>query len=180
MARKWYTVKHCAREAFMRYFFVMPSPVGELTLTEEDGRLVGLSFERGRISDAAEQPTPLLLCAKTQLEEYFSGRRRAFVLPLAPRGTPFQQAVWQALRQIPYGETRTYGEIAGQIGRPRAARAVGMASHQNPIAVIQPCHRVIGVSGRLIGYAGGLDRKAYLLRLEQKSGAVFKGNDIPF
>lgn len=155
----------------MRYFFVMPSPVGELTLTEEDGQLVGLSFERGRISDAAEQPTPLLLCVKTQLEEYFSGRRRAFDLPLAPKGTPFQQAVWQALRQIPYGETRTYGEIAVQIGRPRAARAVGMANRQNPIAVLQPCHRVIGASGRLTGYAGGLDRKEYLLRLEQKSGA---------
>ncbi len=163
----------------MRYFFVMPSPVGELTLTEEDGRLVGLSFERGRISDAAEQPTPLLMCAKTQLEEYFSGRRRVFDLPLAPTGTPFQQAVWQALRQIPYGETRTYGEIAVQIGRPRAARAVGMANHQNPIAVIQPCHRVVGASGRLTGYAGGLDRKEYLLRLEQTSGTRFSRQRHP-
>ena len=151
----------------MRYFCVMESPVGALTLTEEDEQLIGVCFGGTPVPDAAEAETPLLMQAKQQLNEYFSGERTAFDLPLAPKGTPFQQAVWQALRMIPYGETRTYGEIAAQIGRPRAARAVGMANHQNPIAIIQPCHRVIGTSGRLTGYAGGLDKKEYLLRLEK-------------
>ena len=151
----------------MRYFCVTESPVGALTLTEEDEQLIGVCFSSTPVPDAAEAETPLLMRAKQQLNEYFSGERKAFDLPLAPMGTPFQQAVWQALRQIPYGETRTYGAIAAQIGRPCAARAVGMANHHNPIAIIQPCHRVIGTSGRLTGYAGGLDKKEYLLTLEK-------------
>ena len=111
--------------------------------------------------DAA--PFPLL---RRQLAEYFAGERTAFELPLAPAGTPFQRNVWDALLAIPYGETRSYGELAAAVGKPGAARAVGRANHDNPIGVVIPCHRVIGAGGALTGYAGGLDRKRYLLELE--------------
>ena len=102
-----------------------------------------------------------------ELREYFAGTRRAFTLPLAPAGTPFQQEVWAALREIPYGETRTYGQIAARIGRPKACRAVGMANNRNPIGIVVPCHRVVGASGALVGYAAGLAVKESLLRLER-------------
>ena len=104
--------------------------------------------------------------AKAQLSEYFAGTRQEFTLPLSPKGTPFQQKVWAALQTIPYGQTRSYGEIARQIGSPKAARAVGMANHHNPIAILIPCHRVVGQNGALTGYAGGLERKKALLQLE--------------
>ena len=99
--------------------------------------------------------------------EYFAGARREFDLPLAPKGTPFQKAVWAEMCRIPYGETRTYGQLAAAIGRPSACRAVGGACHSNPIAILQPCHRVVGRSGRLTGYAYGVEMKQYLLELEQ-------------
>ena len=114
----------------------------------------------------APEPTPLLLEACRQLREYFAGQRRSFQLPLAPQGTPFQQQVWQALAEIPYGETRTYGEIAEAIGRKGASRAVGAANHRNPLPIFIPCHRVIGANGSLTGYAGGLETKRFLLALE--------------
>ncbi|MBQ5703191.1 MAG: methylated-DNA--[Peptococcaceae bacterium] len=101
-----------------------------------------------------------------QLEEYFAGLRAAFSLPLAPEGTDFQKAVWRELENIPYGETRTYGQIARALGNPKTSRAVGMANHKNPVAIMIPCHRVIGADGSLTGYAGGLDIKETLLRLE--------------
>jgi methylated-DNA-[protein]-cysteine S-methyltransferase len=101
-----------------------------------------------------------------QLDQYFAGRRQCFELPLAPRGTAFQLAVWQALQRIPYGRTRSYSDLAAQIARPRAVRAVGAANGANPLAIVIPCHRVIGRDGSLTGYAGGLARKALLLRLE--------------
>ncbi len=113
-----------------------------------------------------KQDTPLLLEAKRQLEEYFAGLRAAFSLPLAPKGTEFQKRVWRELENIPYGKTSTYGQIAEAIGNPNASRAVGGANHHNPIAIMIPCHRVIGADGRLTGYAGGLDIKETLLRLE--------------
>ncbi|MCM1251055.1 MAG: methylated-DNA--[protein]-cysteine S-methyltransferase, partial [Alistipes sp.] len=113
------------------------------------------------------EPTPLLRRAVQELQEYFDGVRRSFDLPLAPAGTPFQQQVWSALLEIPYGETRTYGEIAARIGRPKACRAVGMANNRNPIAIFVPCHRVVGASGALVGYAAGLSVKEFLLRLEE-------------
>lgn len=100
------------------------------------------------------------------MREYFAGVRWEFTLPLAPKGTPFQQKVWEALRTIPYGQTKSYGEIARQIGSPMGARAVGMANHRNPIAILIPCHRVVGKKGELTGYAGGLWRKQALLNLE--------------
>ena len=123
--------------------------------------------------------TPLLLRGIGQLEEYFTGARKTFDLPLAPGGTPFQQAVWQALTAIPWGETRSYGQIAREIGRPGAARAVGMANHRNPLPILIPCHRVIGAGGRLVGYAGGLELKQALLRLESGGKVPFDGQTRP-
>ena len=104
--------------------------------------------------------------ARQQLTEYFAGQRREFDLPLAPAGTDFQRRVWELLREIPYGETVTYGELARRLGNPKSARAVGMACNRNPIAIVVPCHRVVGSTGSLTGYAGGLDAKAFLLKLE--------------
>ena len=104
--------------------------------------------------------------ARAQLEDYFAGRRRTFDLPLAPVGTPFQRRVWEALREIPYGETVSYGVLAARLGQPGAGRAVGLANGQNPISIVIPCHRVIGAGGALTGYGGGLERKRWLLALE--------------
>lgn len=114
-----------------------------------------------------ESAPPLLREAVRQIGEYFAGTRRTFTLPLEPAGTPFQLAVWEALRRIPYGQTRTYGEIARQVGRPSACRAVGMANNRNPIVIAIPCHRVVGADGRLVGFAGGLEVKSQLLQLER-------------
>ena len=119
-----------------------------------------------------EEADRLLLRAAAELDEYFAGRRRDFTLPLAPRGTAFQQAVWEALRSIPYGQTRTYAEIAQAVGKPRACRAVGMANHHNPIAILIPCHRVVGSDGSLTGYAAGVGIKAQLLALERRYSAA--------
>lgn len=118
------------------------------------------------LADTAEQETPLLLRAFAQLEEYLAGTRREFDLPLAPAGTPFQRKVWDALLQIPYGQTRSYRQIAEAAESPKGFRAVGMANNRNPIAVFIPCHRVIGADGSMVGYGGGLEIKEHLLRLE--------------
>ncbi len=143
-----------------------------MRLTATDGAITALHFvgagDAGPL-DGCEAPTPLLRRAVQELQAYFAGERRTFDWPLAPAGTPFQQAVWAALREIPYGETRTYGQIAARIGRPKACRAVGMANNRNPIAIIVPCHRVVGASGALVGYAAGLSVKEQLLRLEALS-----------
>ena len=112
------------------------------------------------------EETPLLRAAREALMAYFAGERRDFDLPLDPAGTDFQRAVWEALRAIPYGGTRTYGEIAAAVGRPKAVRAVGQANHVNPLPIFIPCHRVVGKGGALTGYAGGLDLKRALLALE--------------
>ena len=140
-----------------------------LRVMEADGSIVTVTILRqpeAGISDAICRDTPLLLEARRQLEEYFAGLRAAFSLPLAPEGTDFQKAVWRELENIPYGETRTYGQIARALGNPKASRAVGMANHKNPVEIMIPCHRVIGADGSLTGYAGGLDIKETLLRLE--------------
>ena len=148
-------------------FCRLETPVGMIRLEEDGGGITGLTFVR----DAGVFPCfpsegLYLGAARRQLEEYFAGNRRAFDVPLHPRGTPFQMAVWRALTEIPWGETRSYGDIALRLGRPGAARAVGMASHSNPISIFIPCHRVVGKTGKLTGYAGGLEKKAYLLSLE--------------
>lgn len=140
------------------------SPVGRLRLVEEDGVLTGLYFGGG--PETAGEPTELFRRAQAQLEAYFAGNLRKFDLPVRFGGTDFQHAVWEALREIPYGTTCTYGEIARRIGRPKAVRAVGHAIGQNPISIIVPCHRVIGKDGSLTGFAGGLPVKARLLEIE--------------
>ena len=139
------------------------SPVGPLTLGECDGALTGIWFR----DEAAGDHTPLLDEAAKQLADYFGGRRRDFDLPLAPAGTPFQREVWSALRAIPYGQTRSYKDIAAAVGRPAACRAVGMANNRNPLPIVVPCHRVVGASGALTGYAAGVEVKRQLLDLEK-------------
>ena len=148
----------------------VPSPVGPLTLagvgqTLMHLRMPGQTYDPDRSGWIPAGPDAFADAA-AQLEAYFAGALSDFTLDLRLIGTPFQQRVWAALRTIPYGETRSYGQIAAQIGAPAAARAVGLANGRNPIAIVVPCHRVIGASGRLTGYGGGLDRKQILLALE--------------
>jgi len=151
---------------------VLDSPLGPLTLMAVDGALSGLYLEYRRHPPAEEalgEPDPAPFTeAADQLAAYFDGTLTEFDLPLAPGGTPFQRTVWAALQRIPYGETVTYGELAARIGRPTAARAVGLANGRNPISIVVPCHRVIGSSGGLTGYGGGLDRKRQLLDFESR------------
>lgn len=151
----------------MEKIFFYDTPIGRLGIAEEGGALTRLSFLTGPPPGTVLEETPPIARCKAELDEYFAGQRKDFDLPLAPKGTDFQQRVWAALREIPYGETRTYGEIAAAAGNPKAARAVGMANNRNPIAVIVPCHRVVGSNGKLVGYAGGLDKKEFLLDLER-------------
>lgn len=146
----------------MIYSYTTQSPVGALTVSADEESILGLRFGEG----GTTEPNGLILNALRQLDEYFAGSRKSFDLPLDPHGTPFQRRVWAALCDIPYAETRTYGQIAANIGNEKASRAVGMANNRNPIAIIIPCHRVIGVSGKLVGYAGGLETKRFLLELE--------------
>lgn len=148
----------------------LPSPIGDLWLCQEDDAITRLTGTQPvDIAGYTYKNTPLLTEAARQLEMYFSKELLSFELPLAPKGTPFQQAVWAALRDIPYGEIRTYKQIAEAIGRPKAFRAVGQANHNNPIMIIQPCHRVVGSNGSLTGFAYGTDMKQFLLDLEKKS-----------
>jgi len=150
---------------------VMDSPVGPLTLVATGGALSGLYMEQQRYRPGeetfGERDDSLFAEAVEQLAEYFAGDRTEFDLPLALSGTVFQRTVWSALREIPYGETVSYGEIAMRIGRPTAARAVGLANGKNPVGIIVPCHRVVGSTGDLTGYGGGLDRKRHLLDFER-------------
>ncbi|MFD1152105.1 methylated-DNA--[protein]-cysteine S-methyltransferase [Saccharothrix hoggarensis] len=152
---------------------VVDSPVGEITLVARDGALAGLYLTEHRhrpafetFGDRDDGPFGEVVA---QLEEYFAGERTDFDLPLHPVGTPFQRTVWQALRGIGFGETVSYGELAARIGRPTASRAVGLANGKNPISIIVPCHRVVGSTGALTGYGGGIERKRLLLAFE--SGA---------
>ena len=151
---------------------LMPSPVGQLTLVARDGKLSAILWEteranRVRLGELHEaNDSPMLLETERQLNEYFAGNRHQFALELDFAGTDFQKLVWQALLTIPFGETRSYSQIAQQIGNPKAVRAVGAANGRNPISIIAPCHRVIGTSGGLTGFAGGLEAKQYLLALE--------------
>lgn len=150
---------------------VTDSPVGHLTLMAMGGSLVGVYMgEEGHESPpdtVDDADTTVLTEAAKQLDEYFAGRRTEFDLPMIFDGTPFQRQVWAALRTIPYGETMSYGELAGRIGRPAAVRAVGLANGRNPISIVVPCHRVIGSNGDLTGYGGGIERKRFLLSLER-------------
>jgi methylated-DNA-[protein]-cysteine S-methyltransferase len=156
-----------------RYFHkITRTPVGRLTLVASDRGLAAVLWENERAGRvpltlyAEDSEHPVLLAAERQLGEYFAGQRRRFELPFDVIGTPFQRAVWNALLSIPFGETRSYGEIAAALGRPGAARAVGAANGRNPLSIVAPCHRVIGSTGRLTGFAGGVAVKAALLALE--------------
>jgi methylated-DNA-[protein]-cysteine S-methyltransferase len=150
---------------------VIDSAIGRLLLLGEDGALAALHMEPFAIPAGARPDAPAFREAEEQLGAYFAGELTEFDLPLAPHGTPFQLRVWDALTEIPYGTTTTYGAVAAAVGRPDAVRAVGACNGQNPIAVIVPCHRVIGADGSLVGYGGGLDRKRLLLELEAEHAA---------
>jgi methylated-DNA-[protein]-cysteine S-methyltransferase len=150
---------------------VVDSPVGPLTLVGQDGVLTGLYMDEQRHRPAEQtfghvdaEPFRDVI---EQLAAYFAGDLKTFDLPLGLHGTPFQRTVWAALREIPYGETVSYGELANHIGRPGAARAVGLANGKNPIGIVVPCHRVVGVGGDLTGYGGGIERKQHLLTFER-------------
>ncbi len=140
--------------------------MGKITVACEGEVIVRISFGEDIRDGEKQMGNERTGRAFEELEEYFQGKRREFDLPLSPEGTEFQRRVWAALREIPYGETRSYSEIAEQVGNPKAVRAVGMANHRNPIAIMIPCHRVIGKNGSLTGYAGGLSLKEKLLKLE--------------
>ena len=148
----------------MIYHYTYDTALGSVTFAEEDGALLAISTHRS--VEGVCQETTLIKEAYRQLTEYLKGERETFDLPLNPKGTDFQKRVWKALCDIPYGETRSYKQIAEAIGNPKAVRAVGMANNRNPLLIVVPCHRVIGADGKLVGYAAGLDKKAFLLRLE--------------
>ena len=150
----------------MRSAWIVETPIGLLTLVEEDGALVQVRFGKN-LKDEPLIQTSLLAQAARELEEYFRGERKIFGVKLAPKGTPFQQKCWQVLADIPYGQTRTYRQQAEMVGNANACRAVGMSNHRNPIPVFIPCHRVVGANGKLAGYAGGLEIKEKLLILER-------------
>ena len=168
--RRRRTESEFARMSFT--FITLPSLVGELKLVANGSRLAAILWEndrpnRVRLGPMTEAPdNPVLLKTARQLEEYFAGTRNCFELELDFVGTDFQKQVWAALLTIPFGETRTYSQMAQQIGKPTAVRAVGAANGRNPISIVAPCHRVIGASGKLTGFAGGLEAKERLLRLE--------------
>lgn len=147
-------------------FLVFDTPLGQMALAEESGALTHLFLPGEGIPRLVSRETPLLSKGRDEILAYLRGERRSFDLPLDPMGTPFQQAVWAELRRIPYGETRSYAQVAAGIGKPKAVRAVGQANHRNPLPIFIPCHRVIGASGKLTGYGGGLDLKEKLLELE--------------
>lgn len=153
----------------MQSVFFYEYPVGPLGIIEEEGAITGVFFGKKPPPGCGIAATPGIKKAADQLAEYFARTRRSFDLPLALKGTDFQIAVWEALLTIPLGETRAYQDIAALIGRPKAARAVGMANNRNPLVIIVPCHRVIGKDGGLTGYGGGLPIKRYLLDLEAGS-----------
>ena len=159
-----------------RKIFFYDFPPGRMMIAENGAALTHLHFSRESSFEGARvKESALLKEAALQLEQYFAGKRKAFDLPLALKGTAFQLKVWRALQEIPYGQTRSYGEIAQAVGNKRAARAVGGANNKNPISIIIPCHRVIGADGKLVGYGGGLEKKVYLLALEKRHSGEREG-----
>ena len=158
-------------------FAYFASPLGPLLLAAADGALRVIRFptaagDAAKPDQAWRRHDAALAAVKAQLAEYFAGRRHAFALPMAPDATPFQAEVLAALQAIPYGETRSYSDIARRIGRPKAVRAVGGANARNPLPIVIPCHRVIGAGGQLTGFGGGIEAKRYLLDLERRSAAA--------
>jgi len=153
----------------MESLFYYQTPIGRIGILENGKAITHLFFEGEPFpTDALVQETQLLQEANRQLQLYFAGQLESFTLPLAPAGTDYMQRVWGALRAIPYGETRSYGEVAAALGNPKAARAVGLANNKNPLPLFIPCHRVIGANQKLVGYRGGLSVKEQLLTLEKQ------------
>ncbi|WP_336029254.1 methylated-DNA--[protein]-cysteine S-methyltransferase [Geodermatophilus sp. FMUSA9-8] len=158
----------------MRAHAVLPSPVGPLTVVADDGALVRLYLSPpGPEADLGVRDDAALAAVAGQLGEYLAGAREAFDLPLRPLGSGFELAVWDELTRIPYGRTTTYGAVARAVGLPGGAQAVGLACGRNPLAVVVPCHRVVGADGGLVGFGGGLARKRFLLDLEQREDRLF-------
>ncbi|MDD4802703.1 MAG: methylated-DNA--[protein]-cysteine S-methyltransferase [Syntrophomonas sp.] len=158
----------------MKNIFFYPTDIGKIGIAASGDNITDLYWEGEQLPpDAIIYETDILKEAGRQLHDYFAGRLRYFTLPVAPRGTEFMTRVWKSLQTIPYGETRSYKQIANDIGNDKAVRAVGQANHRNPIPIIIPCHRVIGADGKLTGYGGGLEIKQYLLGLENN---VFSSN----
>lgn len=152
-----------------KYAIAVETPHGLMALVQRGEFVSELRFTGDIRDDETLQNTPLLAQAAAELQEYFAGKRSAFTVPLAPLGTPFQALIWQTLAQtVPYGQTVSYGELAKRAGRPTAARAVGMANHNNPLPVFIPCHRVIGANGKLVGFGGGLSFKEKLISMEAR------------
>jgi methylated-DNA-[protein]-cysteine S-methyltransferase len=155
-----------------KYFTHFDSPLGRMLAMATDDAITDLHIVSGKYVPTLDDrcvdtpKLPVFLQLRQELSDYFAGKRKSFDVKLAPEGTEFQKAAWMALTKIPYGQTRTYGEQAAAIGRPKAVRAIGAANGRNPIGVVVPCHRVIGANGTLTGYAGGLDKKEFLLKLE--------------
>ena len=151
------------------YRKIIDSPIGKIEIIEENDKITEINILKNiKTNSIRQENTELLTKTEKQLKEYFKGKRIEFTIPLNPKGTNFMKKVWNELINIPYGEVRTYKEIAKKIGNEKASRAVGMANHKNPIPIIIPCHRVIGSNNKLVGYALGLDIKQYLLNLERK------------
>ena len=151
----------------MIYQKIVKAPIGDICILEENNKIIGLTLDNEKYC-YTEKNTEILNETEKQLNEYFCGKRKKFDVPINPKGTEFQKQVWNELLKIPYGQTVTYKQIAQKIEKPNAARAVGMANHNNPIAIIVPCHRVVGSNSKLVGYAFGLERKQFLLDLENK------------
>ncbi|WP_321332356.1 methylated-DNA--[protein]-cysteine S-methyltransferase [uncultured Bacteroides sp.] len=152
----------------MRYYYSQNTPVGPLCICADEQGITKISFNKVPEGESLEEETPIIKQAFEQLAEYFNGERKQFDLPLNLQGTDFQKKVWGVLQSIPYGETWSYKQVATAAGNPKASRAVGMANNRNPIAIVVPCHRVIGANGALVGYAGGLEIKKSLLEVEKK------------
>lgn len=155
----------------MRYIYSGNCPLGVLHISESGGAIDGLYFQGQTLPEGIFEETSAIRLAFEELFEYFRCERKAFGVKLAPKGTNFQMAVWKALTDIPYGETRSYKEIACAVGNPKACRAVGMANHRNPISIFIPCHRVIGADGGLTGYGGGMNIKQILLDIEKRGSS---------
>src|SRR3989454_402522 len=168
------------------FYKEMESPVGKLKLVASEKALVAVLWEQERPdrvrldTPKLDQHHPILLKAERQLREYFAGERTQFELPLEPRGNEFQKKVWRALREIPFGKTRSYLDLAKAIGSPKASRAVGAANGKNPLSIVVPCHRVVGTDGALTGFAGGLQAKAALLALEARAVVTKNEREISY
>lgn len=153
----------------MQFYDTYDSPIGLIKIKEYDGYIISIGIDSTKeLSNEVQNATINIVLAKTQLEEYFAGKRREFSFPIKATGTSFQEDVWHSLQKIPYGEVWTYKDVAKAIGNQKAVRAVGMANNKNPLMIVVPCHRVIGSNGKLVGYAGGLGVKQHLLELERK------------